>query len=476
MKLHLPLPGSFFCFVLALPTFLHAQPAAQPPAGETIKLTVHASAIAQPALRYALLPDLADQQRGNAAALYMIASKIPPTAKELWTKADDYNAMPLEKLPQQEVEQFLGQFAETLDNVQMAARRQDVHWDSGLRERGISAPLPYLNDIRNFNRLLVLKARLQLSRHEWAPAARTIQDIFSVARQLGNEPVLIQGLVESSMMESVLRRCIEGWLADGNSPNLYWSLSSLPTPFIDLHALAQWERAEVAFTDAQLRLALKDQLPPQEWRQAIETMARLGQLADASEGEGKGGEKGFVPSADKLIQDALAPARRYLESSGLPKDQVEKMSPEQAVGTYFVHQYRQLEDELWKGWELPVYQTAKGTAHADEELAAALKQQPLNPLLKLLPRARRARYVFARTERHIAMLRTIEAIRDFAAHHEGRPPKALSEITDLPMPMDPISGKAFEYSSDGQTTSLAAPAAADAPRMMEWKYELQFVK
>ena len=475
MKLQLTMRRWFLGFAVALPTSLYAQPAAAPPTVETIKLTIHASAIAQPVLRYALLPELIDQQRGNAAALYMIASKLPPGSKELWTKADDYNAMPLEKLPQQEVEQFLQQFAEVLENLRMAAMRQDVHWDSGLRERGISTPLPYLNDLRNFNRLLVLRARLELSRREWQAAAHTMQACLSMARQLGDEPVLIQGLVEQAVVERTLHSGVEGWIADGNSPNLYWSLSTLPMPFIDLHALAQWERAEVGFTDAQLRRALKDELPPQEWRQVIDTMVRLGQLAEAGEGEG-GNKRGVVPSTDKLIEDATGPARRFLELSGIPKDQVQKMPPEQAVGTYFVHQYRRIEDELWKGWELPFYQTAKLTANAEQELDAATKAQPLNPLLKLLPRARRARYIFARTERHIAILRTIEAIRDFAAHHDGRPPKALSEITDLPLPIDPISGKAFEYSSDGQSANLAAPTVSNSPLMMDWKYELQFVK
>jgi len=44
------------------------------------------------------------------------------------------------------------------------------------------------------------------------------------------------------------------------------------------------------------------------------------------------------------------------------------------------------------------------------------------------------------------------------------------------VPTDPISGKPFDYSSDGQSANLAAPTAADAPRMKDLKYELQFVK
>jgi hypothetical protein len=457
--------------MLVLPASVYAQPAAQPQPVQTIKLAIHASAIAQPALQYTLLPDLAQQQPGNAPPAYFAAGRVRPSDKEMWDK--DYLAMPLDKLPREQVQKFLEPFTDTFDLLQIGSHRREAHWDSTLRDRGISAPLPYLNDMRGFANLLALQCRLELAHSDYAAALRTMQTLFAMGYQLREDPVLIQGLVEQGMLESMLTRGVEGWIADGNSPNLYWALSSLSAPF-DLHAMAQWERAEVGFTDPKLQLALREQLPAQEWPQAIATMVRLGQLADTPEGGARG--NAAAPHADDVIRSASVAAKEFLQSSGMPKEQIEKMAPEQLVGTYFVRQYHQIEDELWKGWELPIAQAAPLIAKGQEELLTALKQQPANPLLKLLPRrASNARYNFAQTERHIALLRAIEAIRDYAAHHDGQAPKALTEITDLPVPLDPFTGNRFEYSLNGPTAMLIAPPPSDAPRM-GWRYELQFAK
>jgi hypothetical protein len=458
--------------LLLSPAPLLAQPAAQSPP-EAIKLTLHASAVTQPALQYTLLPEKIDQQRGNAATAYFMAAKLRPNDKEMWDR--DYLAMPLDKLPREDVQKFLAPFAETFDLLQTGAMREEAHWDSTLRERGISTPLPYLNDMRAFANLLNLRCRLELARQDWPAALRTMQTLMGMARQLNEQPVLIQGLVEQGMLESMLHRCAEGWIADGKSANLYWALSSLPSPFVDLHALAQWERAEVGFTDPQLRLALREQLPAEQWRAVIAMVVQLGVLADTAEHEAA---KKLSPAddADNLIRASLDPARKFLAASGTSAEQLAKMPPEQIVGTYLVRQYHQIEDELWKGWELPIMQAAPLIAQGQQKLTAALGQQPVNPLLKLLPRrASNARYNFAQTDRHIALLRTIEVIRDYAAHHDGQPPKALSEITELPLPADPFTGKPFGYSIEGKAAVVVAPPPSDAP-LMGWRYELQFVK
>ena len=48
-------------------------------------------------------------------------------------------------------------------------------------------------------------------------------------------------------------------------------------------------------------------------------------------------------------------------------------------------------------------------------------------------------------DRDIAILRTVEALRLEAAHNGGRFPQALSDIKRVPIPRDPLTGKAFIY-------------------------------
>jgi hypothetical protein len=48
----------------------------------------------------------------------------------------------------------------------------------------------------------------------------------------------------------------------------------------------------------------------------------------------------------------------------------------------------------------------------------------------------------------------IEALRAFAAAHEGKLPSSLEEMVDTPAPTDPATGKAFEYSVSGTVATL----------------------
>jgi hypothetical protein len=60
-------------------------------------------------------------------------------------------------------------------------------------------------------------------------------------------------------------------------------------------------------------------------------------------------------------------------------------------------------------------------------------------------------------DRKIAALRTIEALRLYAAAHGGQLPDRLAEVTAVPMPIDPVTGRPFEYTRKGDTATLEGP-------------------
>ncbi|NOR67536.1 MAG: hypothetical protein GQ528_09285 [Woeseiaceae bacterium] len=65
-----------------------------------------------------------------------------------------------------------------------------------------------------------------------------------------------------------------------------------------------------------------------------------------------------------------------------------------------------------------------------------------------------------RLDRNIALLRTIEAVRMFAAAHSGRLPGSLAEITSVPVPADPVTGEGFLYKRiDARKARLEAPVS-----------------
>ncbi len=56
-------------------------------------------------------------------------------------------------------------------------------------------------------------------------------------------------------------------------------------------------------------------------------------------------------------------------------------------------------------------------------------------------------------EQQIALLRHVEALRLFAAEHDGKLPATLSDIS-VPLPLDPVTGKPFVYTVTGATAHL----------------------
>jgi hypothetical protein len=64
-------------------------------------------------------------------------------------------------------------------------------------------------------------------------------------------------------------------------------------------------------------------------------------------------------------------------------------------------------------------------------------------------------YVSARsTKRRIAALRIVEAVRHHLAANDGRLPKSLDQIEDLPIPIDPLTDQPFLWNVDGKTATL----------------------
>jgi hypothetical protein len=63
-----------------------------------------------------------------------------------------------------------------------------------------------------------------------------------------------------------------------------------------------------------------------------------------------------------------------------------------------------------------------------------------------------------RLERRLAQLRAIEAIRLYTANHRGKLPASWTDLSGIPVPVDPVSNKPFEYKVEGATFSVT-PAA-----------------
>jgi hypothetical protein len=85
-----------------------------------------------------------------------------------------------------------------------------------------------------------------------------------------------------------------------------------------------------------------------------------------------------------------------------------------------------------------------------------------NPLLALFltlaPPLNRVPLGAVVLERELDALQCIEAIRLYANAHEGKLPSSLEAITDVPVPLDPVTGKPFLYQVNGDSATLSGLA------------------
>ncbi|HUT46021.1 MAG TPA: hypothetical protein VMX36_07025 [Sedimentisphaerales bacterium] len=77
-----------------------------------------------------------------------------------------------------------------------------------------------------------------------------------------------------------------------------------------------------------------------------------------------------------------------------------------------------------------------------------------------------------RLDRYVAALQCIEAIRLYAAVHDGKFPKKLSDVKLVPVPDDPVTHKAFVYTWTGTKAVLEMPALKGTTERDTMRYEL----
>jgi hypothetical protein len=62
---------------------------------------------------------------------------------------------------------------------------------------------------------------------------------------------------------------------------------------------------------------------------------------------------------------------------------------------------------------------------------------------------------FARSDRELAALTAVEALRSYAADHDGQLPAKLADVTETPVPENPATGEPFEYQLENGKATLS---------------------
>ncbi len=187
--------------------------------------------------------------------------------------------------------------------------------------------------------------------------------------------------------------------------------------------------------------------------------------------------QGQYDQAVRTIQTGLAMARHMGEAPNLTQGLVGV-----AIGAVM---FRELEQFIQAPDSPNLYQALSALPKPPVDLTKTIELEIENLNLKqynflvrqqfekqLKPAQDRVRLTMNRLNRHAAALQCLEALRLYAAAHNGKFPDELSNITEVNIPDDPITQKPFVYSRTGSKAVLEGPAPEGATAKEAIRYEL----
>lgn len=409
-----------------------------------IRLNVQPMATPKPALRYLLLPELKEMNPGNP---------IPNYLRCLMDQ--DFSADA----------EVLGSSA--LRQADRAARMDKPDWQILLKIKsdGINLLLPDLQKIRTLASALQVRFRDEIGLRRFDDAIATTKTMFAISRHMGEHPTLIGGLVGIAIAYVAIAP-LEEMLEQPGCPNLYWALTNLPSPLVSLDKGMEGERLLIL---AEMRgLVENAPMSAQELRKLIAYLDELLKQAGVAK-RNDGGVQGWI-NARMKDPTSVAAARRRLIDVGLAEEQLLKFPADQVILLDEKREFEVRRDEILKLMSLPTWQCITLTRQIKPAKERALFDD-------FVPALMRIRLAQGRIEQRIALLRHVEAIRDFAATHGGRLPEKLGDI-ELPLPNDPFTGKAFVYKVKGSTAHVQGtpPAGEEMTPGFTIHYELTMQK
>lgn len=425
-------------------------------------LAVTPAAEPVPALKYRLYPSSMERKEGNAVPIYLRFAHQRPDAlkKQYQDEPQKWNKLPLEKMPLDEVKKFLEghPLKYNLRQLDLGARRRTADWSYTIDAGDpIGLLLPDMQEMRIQAPLLVLKARVEIAEHRYADALHTLETGFSFSQQVNNGPFLISSLVGIACANQ-FADCLLELMERPDAPNVYWALTVIPRPLFDLRQGFEFEQniVELQFPDL---ADLSRSRSAEEWEAAFSrTLTGVRKELDRLSKTRKNSKPlkpGTAPTDPASRSPDLPVARKYLaEVVGISAARIDAMHPAEVLLLYLVHLNHELRDEFFKCTYVPFPQSRRLGQEAEARLKSAPDTEAAEIPRMFLPAILKVQLAQVRIELKLAASRVIEALRMHAAAHGGQLPDKLGEVTIVPVPNDPGTGRPFEYQRDGQTATI----------------------
>jgi hypothetical protein len=462
------------------------QPPVEPKNGKvTVRLTLFPTAEQKPTSRFLLQPQFTDMMSGEKLSGFLkcFMEQDRFFNAENTKKRDEWSELPLDKLPLDQIKEqgvldgiaYNPPFARFMVYMDQAARYDRLDWNirENLRHDGINTLLPEVQKLRALAAVLRLRMRAEVKSGEIAKAVETAKTMFGLVRMMEQQPTLIGHLVGVAIATQAIG-VLEELVQLPGCPNLYWGLTDLGSPVMDIRPGAQGERT---FLFDQIREVLEARGPVSD-EQLADAFRAFDMIYEIEESK----PKRDVPPRPSVQYKKLAADPRWVESAraflietGSKPELVRRYTSLQAVFLADFRHYESYRDDALKILVLPFWQSVRVGMPFDEDLKKRRAEGNLVLAPALVPAVLRVKQASARIDQRVAYLRVIEAIRLHAYEHGGKLPATLDEVK-LPLPVDPVTGKPFSYSvKDGEIAILHGenPRPSDAQWNREYEIRLR---
>lgn len=403
-----------------------------------------------------LLYGSAKRLTGNAAPLYMDAFLlIGSSANETAENAiEAYDAGDFKKF-----ESLAGALnvPAMWQELEMASRRTYCDFAAPFREMGEGTLLPHLNSLRAMMQVVIARARLQILHGQAEEAIRTLRIGYEMSGKI-NDPVLVSALVAAGI-ERQTNDTLMDLMNRPECPNLYWDLTLLPAERQTQRRAWDAEEGWVYICIPDLaRFRAGQSLSAAQWRAILtDDMAPL--YAVYSDYHSVGTKPHPDPIKDASA-DVVRQARAfYSQGHHVGLEQAAAIDAAIVLGEFYFNQWRVAQDSMDRLRGLSYPEILARTSGDKARMKKLMAEEPTNPFYLHFSDFYSLTMTFARADREVAALTAVEAVRSYAAAHAGSLPAALADITETPVPVNPMTGKSFDYRVDGEMATLTAEDA-----------------
>jgi hypothetical protein len=432
--------------VLLAAAVLAALAPGSPAEEPAVRLEVRPMSAPQPALKYQLLPEVGELNPGNPAQNYLKCFMEQQNffyGKGAVAERASYLSMPLAELPADKLRQYGGV---ALKQADWAARLDTLDWQVGQRAQaeGLDLLVPEGQSMQLLAEALRVRFRGEVAGRHFDDAVRTARTMLALARHLGEYPAEVANRIGLAVADQALDT-LEEMVQQPSCPNLYWALTDLPCPLVDLRRGLQGGRTLVA---AELRPLRDEPMTDAQLERLVARLSGVMSLARTQAGLAPRSLRAALRARAEDAERVLA-ARRRLAEAGGKEDVVRKVSSVQVILLDEKRTYEVRRDERLKllglaPWQIDALAGGPESGTDGDGLFA-----------DLLPDVRQVRRAQARLDQRVALLRCVEALRLYAAEHDGKLPATLADFP-VPLPDDPFTGKAFGYRVEAASAYLRA--------------------